>query len=399
MKRIDRNSIGRSLEELERKFGDLGPVKERVKRHEIETPSWGYADSGTRFATFRQPGAARTPWEKIEDAGAAHRFTGAAPSVALHLAWDRVEDYGELAAYAKEHGVRIGAINPDLFSEQDYKLGSLTNESASIRKRTLEHLLWSIEVAQAAGSEVVSIWFGDGTNFPGQGDFRRRKQWMQEGLQSVHDALPDDMRMMLEYKLFEPAFYHTDMADWGMAYTFCLHLGDRAFVLVDLGHHALGTNIEHIVAFLIAEGRLGGFHLNAKKYADDDLTVGSINPYELFLIYNEIAAAEDDPNANANIGFMLDQSHNLKPKIEATIQSIMTCQSAYARAALVDRKALAEAQHEGDIIRAENILQDAYYTDVRPLLAQIRIESGLDPDPLEAFRASGYMKKVRKARA
>jgi len=386
------------MEELETRFGDLGPVKERVKAHEIETPSWGYSDSGTRFATFTQPGAARTLLEKIDDAAVVHKFTGAAPSVALHLAWDHVDDYGELAAYAKEQGVRVGAINPDLFSEQDYKLGSLTNESESIRKKTLDHLLWSIEVAQAAGSTVVSLWFGDGTNFPGQGDFRRRKKWMQEGLRTVYEAMPDDMRMLLEYKLFEPAFYHTDMADWGMAYVFCLHLGDRAFVLMDLGHHALGTNIEHIVAFLIAEGRLGGFHLNAKKYADDDLTVGSINPYELFLIYNEIAAAEEDPNARADIGFMLDQSHNLKPKIEAMIQSIMACQAAYARALLVDRKALAAAQHEGDIIRAENLLLDAYQADVRPLLAQIRIESGLDPDPLAAFRASGYMKKVRKAR-
>jgi len=398
MKRIDTNSIARSMEELETRFGDLGPVKERVKAHEIETPSWGYSDSGTRFATFTQPGAARTLLEKIDDAAVVHKFTGAAPSVALHLAWDHVDDYGELAAYAKEQGVRVGAINPDLFSEQDYKLGSLTNESESIRKKTLDHLLWSIEVAQAAGSTVVSLWFGDGTNFPGQGDFRRRKKWMQEGLRTVYEAMPDDMRMLLEYKLFEPAFYHTDMADWGMAYVFCLHLGDRAFVLMDLGHHALGTNIEHIVAFLIAEGRLGGFHLNAKKYADDDLTVGSINPYELFLIYNEIAAAEEDPNARADIGFMLDQSHNLKPKIEAMIQSIMACQAAYARALLVDRKALAAAQHEGDIIRAENLLLDAYQADVRPLLAQIRIESGLDPDPLAAFRASGYMKKVRKAR-
>ena len=383
---------------LEDQYGDLTAVKERIKRHHIETPSWAYGNSGTRFKVFPQPGVPRDPFEKMEDAAAVHRFTGVAPSVAVHIPWDKVDDFAALNAHAKRLGVRIGAINPNLFQDDDYKLGSLTHESARVRRKALDHLIECIAIAKETRSDILSLWFADGTNYPGQGDFRRRKRWMQEGLQACYDAMPSDMRMLVEYKFFEPAFYHTDIADWGMSYAFCKRLGDRAQVLIDLGHHALGTNIEHIVAFLIDEGKMGGFHFNNKKYADDDVSVGSINPYELFLIYSELVAAEDDPGVHMNIAYMIDQSHNLKPKIEEMIQSVVNCQAAYARALLVDRTALRAAQEGGDIVAAEEVLQSAYQTDVRPLLGQVRSEMEIDPDPLAAFRASGYLEKVRKER-
>lgn len=399
MHRTDTNTLPQALAALEDRVGPLGPIKARIAAHAIETPSWAYANSGTRFKVFPQEGVPRTPFEKMEDAACVHRFTGAAPSVAVHIPWDKVDDYGALNQYAAELGVRIGAINPNLFQENDYKLGSLTHEDAGIRRKALDHLLECIAIGEIVGSNLLSLWFADGTNYPGQGDFRRRKRYMREGLEAAYAAMPPTMRMLVEYKFFEPAFYHTDVADWGMAYTFCTQLGSQAQVLIDLGHHPLGTNIEHIVAFLLDEGRMGGFHFNNKKYADDDVTVGSINPYELFLIYNELVAAEDDPAIEADVAYMIDQSHNVKPKIEAMIQSIMNCQAQYARALLVDRNALREAQEAGDIVAAEETLQDAYQTDVRPLLAQVRIEQGLDPDPVRAFRASGYMDKVRRERA
>jgi L-rhamnose isomerase/sugar isomerase len=260
-------------------------------------------------------------------------------------------------------------------------------------------MLECIEIGKTVGSSVQSLWFADGTNAPGQGDIRRRKAWMLEGLKAAYDAMPGDMRMLLEYKFFEPGFYHTDIGDWGMSYVFCQAMGDRAEVLVDLGHHPLGTNIEHIVAFLLAEGRLGGFHFNNKKYADDDLTTGSINPFELYLIYNELASAEDDPSIKMNVAYMIDESINLKCKIESMIESVVNCQTAYAKALLVDRNALRAAQVAGDLVATEEIIQEAYLTDVRPLLAQIRIELGIDPNPLHAFRDSGYIAKIAEARA
>lgn len=388
----------RALAVLDDQFGDLTAIKERIKRHHIETPSWAYGNSGTRFKVFPQEGVPRNPFEKMEDAAAVHKYTGVAPSVAVHIPWDKVDDFAALDAHARGLGVRIGAINPNLFQDDDYKLGSLTHESARVRQKALDHLLECIEIGKTVKSDILSLWFADGTNYPGQGDFRRRKKWMEEGLRACYDAMPAGMRMLVEYKFFEPAFYHTDIADWGMSYAFCRKLGDQAQVLIDLGHHALGTNIEHIVAFLIDEGKMGGFHFNNKKYADDDVSVGSINPYELFLIYSELAAAEDDPAVTMNIAYMIDQSHNLKPKIEEMIQSVVNCQAAYARALLVDRAALRQAQADGDIVAAEELLQSAYQTDVRPLLAQVRIEMGIGPDPLAAFRASGYLDKVRKSR-
>jgi L-rhamnose isomerase/sugar isomerase len=398
MRKTEQKEVSTAVLALSSRFGDLTRVKERIKKHHIETPSWAYGDAGTRFKVFKQPGVPRNPFEKMEDAACVHRFTGVAPSVAVHIPWDKVDDYGALSRYAKDLCVRLGAINPNLFQEEEYKLGSLTHEREDVRKRALDHLLECIEIGKTVGSSIQSLWFADGTNYPGQADIRRRKNWMQEGLAAAYKQMPANMRMLLEYKLFEPGFYHTDIADWGMSFAFCQRLGERAQVLIDLGHHALGTNIEHIVAFLLDEGRMGGFHFNNKKYADDDVSVGSINPYELFLIYNELVAAEDDPTIHSDVAYMIDQSHNLKPKIEEMIQSVVNCQIQFARALLVDRKALRDAQANGDIVAAEEVLQDAYQTDVRPLLAHVRIEMGLDPDPVLAYRASGYFEKVCKER-
>ena len=399
MKRIDRNTIAPALKALEDKVGNLEPLKARIRAHHIETPSWAYGDSGTRFQVFRQPGVPRNAFEKFEDAALVHRLTGVAPSVAIHIPWDKVDDYAKLGSHAQALGVRIGAVNPNLFQEQEYKMGSVTNECKDIRTKATDHLLECVEIGKTVGSTIQSLWFADGTNYPGQGSFRRRKAYMFEALKTAYDAMPEGMRMLLEYKFFEPGFYHTDIGDWGMSYNFCKQLGEKAQVLVDLGHHPLGTNIEHIVAFLIDEARLGGFHFNNKKYADDDLMVGTINPFELFLIYNELVDAEDDPNTHTDVAYMIDQSHNLEPKIEAMLQSVINCQTAYARACLVDRAALRAAQESGNLMDGMEILQDAYQTDVRPLLAQVRIEMNIDPDPICAFRESGYLDKVIAARS
>ncbi len=398
MERIPSKHIASALAALEDRVGPLDAIKQRIRQHHIETPSWAYGDSGTRFKVFKQAGVPRNPFEKMEDAAVVNKLTGVAPSVAIHIPWDKVDDFGALSAYARELGVRIGAVNPNLFQDDEYKLGSLTNEDPTIRKRALDHLLECIEIGKTVKSNVQSLWFADGTNYPGQGDFRRRKHYLLEGLAAAYAELAPDMRMLIEYKFFEPAFYHTDIADWGMSYVLSTRLGPQAQVLIDLGHHAAGANIEHIVAFLIDEGKMGGFHFNNKKYADDDLTVGSINPFELFLIYNELAAAEDDPQCQTNVAYMIDQSHNEKPKIEAMIQSVVNCQTAYAKALLVNRKALEKAQRAGDIVGAEEVLQAAYQTDVRPLLSQVRIEMGLDPEPVLAFRDSGYLSQVMEKR-
>lgn len=373
---------------------DVEAVKRALKAQRIETPSWGYADSGTRFKVFRQPGAARTTFEKLADAATVHRFTGVAPSVALHIPWDKVDDYEELRAYADSLGIALGAINPNLFQDDAYKLGSLCHPDAAVRRQALEHMFECIEIAQTLGSKVISLWLADGTNYPGQDSFRARKHRLEESLRAAYEAMPAPMRLLIEYKFFEPAFYHTDLADWGTALLMAQKLGDRAQVLVDLGHHPLGTNIEQIVAYLIDEGRLGGFHFNNKKFADDDLVVGSINPYELFLIFNELVAGESDPAVKMDVAYMIDQSLNVKPKIEATIQSVVNIQMAYAQALIVDRAALRAAQEAGSIIGGEELLLDAYRTDVRPLLAVVREEMGLQPDPLAAYRASGHYQQI-----
>jgi L-rhamnose isomerase/sugar isomerase len=368
----------------------------RLDRFQIETPSWGYADTGTRFGKFLQDAAARTIDEKLADAAQVHQHTGAAQGVAVHVLWDFPPGAAPdaIAKRAAAHGVRVGSINPNVFQDQCYKYGSLGNREPEIRQRALQHILESIEIGRAVGSNLLSLWFADGTNYPGQADIRERKRWIQEGLQAVHNALPEDMRMLVEYKPFEPASYHTDIADWGMAYVFARHAGPRAEVLVDTGHHLPGCNVEHIVAFLIDEEMLGGFHFNDRKYADDDLTMGSIDPYQLFRIFHEIVAAELQLGRELDIAYMVDQSHNLKPKIEAMIQTVMTAQEHMAKALLVDHQALSNARARDDIVQAERILQDAYQTDVRPLLADYRRGRNLPADPLLAFRESGYAQRV-----
>jgi L-rhamnose isomerase / sugar isomerase len=377
---------------------DVETIKSALAAQHIETPSWGYADSGTRFKVFPQPGAARSAYEKLADAAQVHRYTGVAPSVALHIPWDKVDDYDDLQAYAQSLGLELGAINPNLFQDDEYKLGSLCNPDGEIRQQAIDHMIECIEIAKTVGSQDISLWLADGTNFPGQDSIRGRMERLVESLETAYAAMPAPMRLLIEYKFFEPAFYHTDLGDWGMAYMVALKLGERAQVLVDLGHHPLGTNIEQIVALLLGERRLGGFHFNAKKFADDDLTVGSINPYELFLIFHELIAANHDATGEltvpAHVAYMLDQSHNLKNKVEAMIQSVVNVQVAYAQALCIDRPALKEHQRAGNVLAAEETMLDAYRIDVRPLLMQVREEMGLDPDPLAAYRRSGYYQKI-----
>jgi len=374
---------------------DLEGVEERLRAQRVETPSWGYGDTGTRFAVFPQPGVPRDPFEKIADAAEVHRHTGICPSVAIHIPWDKVDDYSELKGYAESLGMRIGAVNPNLFQEQEYKLGSVCHPDEGVRRKATDHILECIGVAGEVGSSVLSLWFADGTNYPGQDSFVERRHRMLACLDEVYAAMPESMRMLLEYKPYEPSFYHTDLADWGASLTACQKLGERAQVLVDLGHHAKEANIEYIVALLMDEGRLGGFHFNNRKYGDDDLIVASINPFELFLIYVELVAAEDSAQ---EIAYMIDQTHNIEPKIEAMILSLTNLQEAYAKALLVDREQLRTARRSGDVLGGHRILLDAYNTDVRPLCAKVREDLGASPDPVATFRESGYTEKVVEER-
>jgi L-rhamnose isomerase/sugar isomerase len=378
---------------------DVAAVKEALKKQHIETPSWGYGDSGTRFKVFPWPGAARTVFEKFADAAQVHKYTGVAPSVAVHIPWDKVDDFDALKEHADSLGVSIGAVNSNTFQDDVYKFGSVCHFDPAVRRRAVDHILECTEIMKATGSTILSLWFADGTNYAGQDSIRARKRRMEEALAEVYAALPKGSRALIEYKCFEPAFYHTDLPDWGTSYIMATRLGPQAQVLIDLGHHLPGTNVEQIVALLLDEGKMGGFHFNNRKYADDDLIVGTVNPFELFLIHNEIVDAERDADRKVsecarNIAYMVDQSHNIEPKIEAMIQSVVNCQVAYAKALLVDRAALAERRAEGDVLGAYRVLADAYETGVRPLLAQVRVEAGLDPDPLAAFKASGYAEKV-----
>ena len=353
----------------------------------IETPSWGYGDSGTRFATFQQPGRPRDVFERVDDAAEVHRLTGTAPAVALHFPWDSVDDLGALRAHIEGRGLRVGAVNPNLFQDPDYKLGSITHPDAGVRAKAVQHLLECVEIATALGSTAQSLWFADGTNYPGQDDMRARRRRMLDALGEVYAALPEDQELLVEYKPFEPAFYAADLADWGSSLLVCQRLGERARVLVDLGHHAQGTNIEQIVALLADEGRLGGFHFNNRKYADDDLIVGSVNPFELFLIFCELVALDELPRLT------IDQAHNVEPKMEAMVLSVVNLQEAYAKALLVDRTALAEAQQAGDVLAGHNLLLDAFRTDVRPMCAKARAELGAAEDPIAELRASGYAER------
>jgi L-rhamnose isomerase/sugar isomerase len=372
---------------------DEGRLLRQLSALAIETPSWGYGNSGTRFHVYPWPGAARTVEERIADAALVHRLTGCCPSVALHIPWDAVDDFGALARFAYEQGIRIGAINPNSFGEDDYRLGSICHPDPGVRAKALAHCRECIEIAGEVGSTIVSLWLADGTNYPGQDDLRDRHARLLEGLEELYALLPPGMRLLVEYKFFEPGFYSTDLPDWGTAALVCRRLGPQAQVLVDTGHHPQGTNVEQIVALLLAEGLLGGFHFNNRKYADDDLIVGSIDPFELFRIMREIAKGGAD-----DVAFMIDQSHNVEGKIDAMIQSAMNIQTAYAKALLVDEERLAVAQAEGDVLGAHRVLLDAFESDVRPLLTRWRGERGLDADPVETFRTGGHAERLAAER-
>lgn len=391
----DHADYERLAERLTHKGIDVEQVKDRLRNQHIETPSWGYGNSGTRFKVFSWPGAARNIHEKLADAGYIHKLTGVAPTVALHIPWDKVDDWAGLAQFAQEQGVGIGAINPNVFQDDQYKLGSITNPSPSVREEAVAHMVECCEIMAITGSDILSLWFADGTNYAGQDSIRARKQRQEEALAEIYKHLPTGSRMLIEYKFFEPAFYHTDLADWGMAYATALKLGKQAQVLVDTGHHAQGTNIAHIVAFLLDEGRLGGFHFNARRYADDDLIVGTNNPFELFEIFTELVSAGD---LAQDVAYMIDQSHNIEPKLEAMLVSVLNCQTAYAKALIVDYQQLRERQLAGDVLGAHRTLVEAFETDVNPLLAQVRIEMGREPDPFAAYRADDYAKNVAEER-
>ncbi|MBV9820170.1 MAG: L-rhamnose isomerase [Solirubrobacterales bacterium] len=359
----------------------------------IETPSWGYGDSGTRFGVFPQPGRPRDLGDKLDDAAEVHRLTGTAGAVALHFPWDAVDDYGALGAEIASRGLRAGAVNPNLFEDPEYKLGSVAHPNARVRERAIAHLRQCVRIAEQIGSDALSLWLADGTNYPGQDDLRERRRRLLDALSRVYAELPLDHELLIEYKFFEPAFYATDLADWGSALLACVRLGERARVLVDLGHHAQGANIEQIVALLSDEGRLGGFHFNNRKYADDDLIVGSVNPFELFLIFVELVAADRLPRLT------IDQSHNVEPKVEAMVLSVVNIQEAYAKALRVDRKALVAAQRSGDVLGGHEALLEAFNADVRGDCAAARAALGAAPDPIEALRASGYAARAAVQRA
>ncbi|MDX6266029.1 MAG: L-rhamnose isomerase / sugar isomerase [Frankiales bacterium] len=368
-----------------------------LKRLSIEVPSWAYGNSGTRFKVFGQPGVPRDPFEKIADAAQVHRFTGAAGSVSLHIPWDAVEDYGALAKHAADHGLRIGMINSNTFQDDDFKLGSVCHPAASVRRKAIEHLLACVDVMDATGSKDLKLWFADGLNYPGQDDLSARQDRLGDALREVYARLGDDQRMVLEYKFFEPAFYATDVPDWGTSFAHCLELGPKAQVVVDTGHHAPGTNIEFIVAFLLRAGKLGAFDLNSRFYADDDLMVGAADPFQLFRILHEVNRGGGFA-PDSSVTLMLDQCHNIEPKIPGQIRSIMNVQEAVAKVLLVDADTLTAAQQSGDVLAAHGALMDAFNTDVRPTLADLREEQGLPRDPMQAFAASGYLEKVAAER-
>jgi len=372
-------------------------IKAKLRTQQIETPSWAYGNSGTRFKVFAQPGVPRTVEEKLDDAAQVHAFTGIAPRVALHIPWDKVDDYAKLSKYALSLGVEIGAINANVFQDDDYKLGSVTNPDPVVRKKALAHLLECVDIMDQTGSRDLKLWFSDGTNYPGQDDIRTRQERLSEALVRVYDRLGKDQRLLLEYKLFEPAFYTMDVPDWGTAYAHCLELGERAQVCVDTGHHAPGTNIEFIVAFLLRVKKLGAFDFNSRFYADDDLIVGAADPFQLFRIMYEVVRG-GGYERETGVAFMLDQCHNIEPKIPGQIRSICNVQEATAKALLVDREALVDAQRSGDVLRANEVFMDAFHTDVRPMLAELRQEMGLDPNPMEAYRRSGYQERIAAAR-
>jgi L-rhamnose isomerase/sugar isomerase len=379
---------------LEDRGVDVDQLEQALASFAVETPSWGYGDAGTRFGVFPQPGRPRDVFERIDDAAEVHRLTGTAPLVALHFPWDAVDDLDALTAHLHGAGLTVGAVNPNLFQDPDYKLGSLANPDPGIRRKALEHCFECVAIASKLSASAQSLWLADGTNYAGQDDLRARRDRLEDGLAELYGALPGTQDLLLEYKFFEPAFYATEIADWGSAVLLCLKLGDRARVLVDLGHHPHGANIEQIVALLGREGRLGGFHFNNRRYADDDLIVGSVNPLELFVIFTELATA------GASLPRLtIDQSHNVEPKLEAMVRSVLNLQETYVKALLVDRPALAEAQRGGDVLAGHELLLDAFNADVRPLCARVRERIGASPDPIAELRRSGYIERTRAERS
>ena len=358
----------------------------------IELPSWAFGNSGTRFKVFGTPGTPRTVEEKIADAATVHRFTGMAPTVALHIPWDRVDDYAALAAHAAEHGVALGTVNSNTFQDDDYKFGSLTHVDKMVRQKAIDHHLACIEIMNQTGSQDLKIWLADGTNYPGQGDIRGRQDRLAESLATIYQHIGEGQRMVLEYKFFEPAMYMTDVPDWGTSYVQVSALGDRAKVCLDTGHHAPGTNIEFIVAQLLRLGKLGSFDFNSRFYADDDLIVGAADPFQLFRIMFEVIRGGG--LNNPDVAFMLDQCHNIEDKIPGQIRSVLNVQEMTARALLLDREALAKAQAANDVLTANGIVMDAFYTDVRPLLATWRESKGLPADPMAAYLGSGYQARI-----
>ena len=379
-------------------LSDLSPeTLNLLKTPTIELPSWAFGNSGTRFRVFTTAGVPRDPYEKIDDVAQVNAFTGITPRVSLHIPWDKTDDYDALRRHAEDRGIRIGTINSNVFQDEDYKLGSLTNPDERVRAKAIAHHLECIDIMRATGAPALKIWLPDGTNYPGQDSIRERQDRLADSLSEIYAALDDDQLLVLEYKFFEPAFYHTDVPDWGTSLVHCLSLGERAKVVLDTGHHAPGTNIEFIVAQLVRLGRLGAFDFNSRFYADDDLIVGAADPYQLFRIMNEIVAAGAlAPDSGVN--FMLDQCHNLEEKIPGEIRSATNVQEATAKALLVDREALKAAQLAGDVLAANDIFIDAFNTDVRPMLAELRESQGLAPDPMRAFLDSGYLERVRSER-
>ncbi len=372
-------------------------AKEVLKRFYIETPSWAYGNSGTRFKVFAQPGVPRDPYEKISDAAQVHKYTAAAPAVAMHIPWDKVDDYAKLAKHAKDNGVYLGTINSNTFQDDDYKFGSVCHFDKKIRQKAVDHLLECVDIMDITGAKDLKLWFADGTNYPGQDDLAGRQDRLFESLQKVYDRIGDHQRMLLEYKFFEPAFYSTDVPDWGTSYVHCLELGPKASVCVDTGHHAPGTNIEYIVAFLLRRKRLGAFDFNSRFYADDDLIVGAADPFQLFRIMHEVNQGGGF-DKGTTVSYVLDQCHNIEPKIPAQIRSITNVQEAVAKALLVDADALKKAQLAGDVLGANDVLMNAYNTDVRDLLGELRSEQGLAPDPKSAYAKSGYAEKIAAER-
>jgi L-rhamnose isomerase/sugar isomerase len=372
-------------------------ISDQLESLAIEVPSWAYGNSGTRFKVFGTPGTPRTVQEKIADAATVNRFTGLAPTVALHIPWDHVDDYAELRKYAEDLGVGLGTINSNTFQDDDYKFGSLTNADPKVRQKAIDHNLACIDVMNQTGSRDLKIWLADGTNYPGQGDIRARQDWLAEGLAAIYSQIGEDQRLVLEYKFFEPAFYHTDVPDWGTSYAHVTALGDRAMVCLDTGHHAPGTNIEFIVAQLLRLGKLGSFDFNSRFYADDDLIVGSADPFQLFRIMVEVIRGGGF-GPDSDVALMLDQCHNIERKIPGQIRSVLNVQEMTARALMLDTEALAAARNDGDVLLANELFMDAFYTDVRRDLADWRESRGLPADPMRAYLASGYEEEIEADR-